>query len=222
MLKGSVKMYAARANGPARRMIIIDKNKLFPDMLIAALQGREKKVAVVNLYREFQTAIHRLHKDAPDFIVADIEGITGEVREMFLAIRKKSHADIIVVTEIKDVDVVFAAFEGGAIGYVLKESSAHEMIAAGDFSEKGGAPLSNTISKMLVYSFRKNPASPLSARETEVLDLMAKGKSFKEIGVELMVSAETVNNHARTIYQKLKVNTRAEALLKASRQHYIV
>ncbi|MEQ8927831.1 MAG: response regulator transcription factor, partial [Fulvivirga sp.] len=85
----------------------------------------------------------------------------------------------------------------------------------------GGAPMSSKIAKMVVASFQKNPNSPLSPRETEVLELLAKGKSYSMIADELFVTKETAKSHIKNIYSKLQVNSKSEAIAKATKEKLI-
>jgi DNA-binding NarL/FixJ family response regulator len=81
-----------------------------------------------------------------------------------------------------------------------------------DEVQTGGAPMSGKIAKMVVDSFQKNQNSPLTSRETEVLEQLAKGKSYSIIADELFIHKETVKSHIKNIYFKLQVNSKAEAL----------
>ena len=81
--------------------------------------------------------------------------------------------------------------------------------------------MSSKIAKMVVASFQKNPNSPLSPRETEVLELLAKGKSYSMIAQELFVTKETAKSHIKNIYSKLQVNSKSEAIAKATKEKLI-
>jgi len=85
----------------------------------------------------------------------------------------------------------------------------------------GGAPMSNKIARMVVESFQRNYDTPLSPRETEVLELLAKGKSYSVIADEIFVHKETVKSHIKNIYFKLQVNSKADAIEKAFKEKYI-
>ena len=86
---------------------------------------------------------------------------------------------------------------------------------------EGGAPMSMNIAKMVVGSFRKNHESILSERETEVITLLAQGKSYKSIGDTLFISRNTIKFHIKNIYEKLQVNSREMAIREASEKRYI-
>jgi DNA-binding NarL/FixJ family response regulator len=127
---------------------------------------------------------------------------------------KKTHPDIniIVLTVHEDSDMVFEALCAGASGYITKNANHSRLLDAIDEVQTGGAPMSGKIAKMVVDSFQKNQNSPLTSRETEVLEQLAKGKSYSIIADELFIHKETVKSHIKNIYFKLQVNSKAEAL----------
>jgi DNA-binding NarL/FixJ family response regulator len=96
-----------------------------------------------------------------------------------------------------------------------------ELLEAIDEVENGGAPMSMKIAKMVVNSFQKNTNSPLYLRETQVLELLAQGKSYSTIGDELFITKETAKTHIKNIYSKLEVRSKAEAIAKANEKKYI-
>ena len=81
--------------------------------------------------------------------------------------------------------------------------------------------MSSKIAKMVVNSFQKNPNSPLSSRETQVLELLSKGKSYSMIAQELFITKETAKSHIKNIYSKLQVNSKSEAIAKATKEKLI-
>ena len=85
----------------------------------------------------------------------------------------------------------------------------------------GGAPMSISIARMVVSSFQKAANSILSDRETEVITLLAQGKSYKSIGETLNISRNTIKFHIKNIYEKLEVNNREDAISLASEKKYI-
>jgi DNA-binding NarL/FixJ family response regulator len=87
--------------------------------------------------------------------------------------------------------------------------------------ENGGAPMSTNIARLVVSSFHRNRQSPLTARELEVLELLASGKSYSTIADQLFVDKETIKSHIKNIYLKLEVHSKAEAIEKARKSKYI-
>jgi DNA-binding NarL/FixJ family response regulator len=124
-----------------------------------------------------------------------------------------------MLTVYKDIQVIFQALKAGACGYVLKRADEKEILEAIEEVRAGGAPMTSQVARMVVRSFMQ-PASghseteQLSPREKEILELVAKGHSNKEIGSLLHISFGTVRNHLMHIYEKLHVRCRTEAAAK--------
>ena len=126
---------------------------------------------------------------------------------------------IIMLTVYDDSDRIFLALQMGASGYLLKRSTADEILEAIRNVKAGGAPMSNYIARKVVQSFEQkgpsaNPAENLSSRETEILTYLAKGCSNKKVAEVLGLSTETVRSYLKNIYTKLQVHSRSEAVIK--------
>lgn len=126
--------------------------------------------------------------------------------------------EFIMLTVYEDSERIFQALAAGASGYLLKQAEIGEIHEAILQVNQGGAPMSGHIARKVVTAFRPAAAAlpgtfqNLTARESEILDLLSKGLLYKEIAEHLKVSYNTVNNHVRHIYEKLHVNTRTEAV----------
>lgn len=131
-----------------------------------------------------------------------------------------ARTQFIMLTVEEDSEKVFESLKSGATGYLVKHVSPEEILSAVTSVHDRGAPLSSHIARMVVSTFRQGSnagaaaESQLSAREEDVLRLLAKGYRSKEIGDELNISIGTVNTHVRHIYEKLHVRSRAEAVAK--------
>ena len=136
---------------------------------------------------------------------------------------KKIRTDIeIIVVTVHDDDIkVFDALCAGASGYLTKNISPQNLLNAIDEVSTGGAPMSTNIARMVIKSFQKSAESPLSSRETEVLQLLGRGKSYTMIADDLFIDKETVRSHIKNIYRKLEVSSKAEAIEKANRERFI-
>lgn len=125
---------------------------------------------------------------------------------------------VIMVTVYADTDLIFQALKAGACGYILKRSRPEEIIQAVADVCAGGAPMTPEIARMVVRSFRApSPASHvegLTARESEILQLVTEGLSNKEIAQRANISAGTVRIHLGHIFEKLHVRCRTEAAAK--------
>jgi DNA-binding NarL/FixJ family response regulator len=126
---------------------------------------------------------------------------------------------VIMVTVYKDSERIFQALKAGANGYLIKSAPPEQMIAAIRDVSTGSAPLSGPIALRVVEHFHKMGPAPkeadnLSNRERQVLDLLAMGFTYKEIGAKLNIEAETVRGYVKRICQKLHVRSRLEAVAK--------
>ena len=177
---------------------------------------------VVNSYDNAEDAIKNLKKDAPEIILMDLE-LPGMNGIEAIGVIKKSNPgiELIVNTIYENSELVFQALCAGASGYITKNTSHSELLDAIDEVINGGAPMSSKIAKMVVNSFQKNPNSPLSSRETQVLELLSKGKSYSMIAQELFITKETAKSHIKNIYSKLQVNSKSEAIAKATKEKLI-
>ena len=138
-----------------------------------------------------------------------------------------------VLADTNDDPHIVSAIESGATGYVLKSEIESNLISAIRLLAAGGSPVSPTVAKSVLralrtytsHSIEKSPVSmqsnPLSERETEILQLLAKGMSFNEIGDILTISPHTVTAHIKKIYRKLQVHSRGEAVYEASQMGLI-
>lgn len=203
------------------RIVIVEDNDVVREGLTLMINHTDK-FKVINAYRKAEPAVKNLLEDQPDIVLMDLElpGIHGEEATFKMkGIRPETK---IVVNSVRDEpESVFKALCAGAIGYIKKDAQFRKVIEALEEVVKGGAPMSPAIANMVVSSFQKNPVSPLSARETEVLSLLAKGKSYSIIADEIFVHKETVKSHIKSIYQKLQVNSKPEAIEKAIKNRLI-
>ena len=177
---------------------------------------------VVSAYSNCEDAIKNISRDSPDIILMDIElpGMNGI--EGIKIIKKQVHdINIVVITVHENSDLVFDALCAGACGYITKTSNYSKLLEGIKEAQAGGAPMSSNIARMVVESFQKNSNSPLTKRETQVLELLSKGKSYSVIADELFIHKETVKSHIKNIYYKLQVNSKADAIEKALKEKFI-
>ena len=126
---------------------------------------------------------------------------------------------IVMLTVYEDTESVFNALAAGASGYLLKQAVREELFDAIRQVHAGGSPMTSHIARKVVQAFRQpianeSETSRLSAREQQVLELLAKGFLYKEIGDNLGISYDTVHNHIRHVYEKLHVRSRSQAVAK--------
>lgn len=188
---------------------------------------RNGYVFLINKYSEFEctgfnsaeSVLKRLETETANVILMDVNlpGMSGiECTKRI----KLMHPEILIMmfTVYENNENVFSALEAGASGYILKQSTPTDLIAAIEELCRGGSPMSSVIARKVVNSFKsipaENAAAGLSNREREVLDLLAAGDRYKDIGDKLFISISTVRSHIQKIYDKLHVHNRTEALNK--------
>jgi DNA-binding NarL/FixJ family response regulator len=157
-----------------------------------------------------------------DVYLLDLGLPDGSGIDFIPQIRRAGDAKIVVLTSFGDKDTVVQTIEAGADGYLLKDSTTAAILEAVQAAMEGGAPISAAAAVHLLERLRapakENAADDmptLSARETELLQLFAKGYSYKETARLLSISPLTVGNHVRSIYRKLDVHSRSEAVYEA-------
>jgi DNA-binding NarL/FixJ family response regulator len=180
---------------------------------------------------DLASARQAMRTAVPDVLLIDLGLPDGSgidlIRE---TARRRPETDIMVITVFGDEDHVLASIEAGATGYILKDSLPAEFVQLIKELRAGGSPISPVIARQLLKRLKPQGSgtasplaeqTPLSARETEVLGLIAKGFSFGEIAGLLGVSPHTVISHVKKIYQKLAVHSRGEAVYEAGKMGLI-
>jgi DNA-binding NarL/FixJ family response regulator len=183
-------------------------------------------VGVASNKRDAQSLIER---EEFDVLLIDLGLPDGNGTELIRAVsQRRPDTDIMVVTVFGDEQHVVSAIEAGATGYILKDSTPADVISCIKLLRAGGSPVSPVVARSVLRAIRnrmggtstRSPTAPennpLSARETEILQLLAKGMSFNEIGEILGISPHTVTAHIKKIYRKLAVHSRGEAVYEAT------
>lgn len=162
----------------------------------------------------------------PDLFLMDIGLPDGSGYDMVPEIKARSTAKALIVSAFGDRETVVQALSAGADGYLLKDSTPEQVLDGIAITLDGGAPVSPAAAVYLIDLLRR-PArddmresgeindSRLTIRETELLQAFAAGHSYKEAARILGMSPHTVGNHVKSIYRKLEVNSRSEAIRKA-------
>jgi DNA-binding NarL/FixJ family response regulator len=175
-------------------------------------------------YGDTAQALESLPKDKPDAVLMDINLIGSTGVECVRHLKPLLPAtQFLMLTVYEDSDHIFAALAAGATGYLLKDTSRDELLAAIHQIMTGGSPMSSSIARRVVMSFARvqSPATGLevlSPREQSVLSLLTKGYLYKEIADQLGISGPTVNTYIRRIYEKLQVHSRSQAIAKYLKQ----
>ena len=187
------------------------------ESLAVLLRGSEG-VSLRGAYESAEAALEAVPLSPPDVLLMDIHlpGMSGIdcVRKLTLKI---PDLHVIMLTVYEDPDAIFDSLSAGASGYLLKRTPPEKILEAIRDVCRGGAPMSSQIARKVVQSFSSSATEPsqgLTAREHEILGLLARGYRYKEIGDALNISTETVRSHLHKVYHKLHVRSRTEAVRK--------
>lgn len=172
-------------------------------------------------YRSMEEAIEKIPRQVPDVLLSDIglpgmSGIDGvrRLKELYPGLL------VLMLTVYDDDERIFDAMCAGACGYLLKKTPPARLIASLQEVVDGGAPMSPEVARRVIALFREirppeRAEYHLTPHETRLLKLFVEGHNYKTAAVELKVSVNTINFHVRSIYDKLQVHSRSEAVAKA-------
>jgi DNA-binding NarL/FixJ family response regulator len=212
------------------RVLLVDDHALFLRGLADVLSG-VADLDVVGTAADGAEAVERAAETIPDVVLMDVRmpGIGGieatrRIRNAHPAMR------VLILTVSEDEEDLFAAVRAGAAGYLLKELPIEEVADAVRAVSRGRALLSPLMAPKLLSEFNvlsrrleeQHGGGPrLTGRELEVLRLVAKGMSNRDIANELVIAENTVKNHVRNILEKLQVRSRMEAAMFAVREKLV-
>ena len=220
-------MNKRKVNSPIQVALVEDDPNLRAN-LMAMLNGSAGFHCQAT-YPDGQAALRGIPANRPDVVLMDINlpGMLGTdcVRQLK---DLTPNLPVLMLTVYEDSELIFKSLMSGATGYLLKRTSKEKLLEAIREVDAGGAPMSRQIARRVVQYFQKFDEVPaaektrqsaaatvnLTEREKEVLAALAKGYAYKEIADQLKISFETVRTHLRTIYEKLHVHSRTEAVLK--------
>lgn len=207
-------------NSAMTKVAIVEDNPTLRQYL-AELVSNTEGYGCVCTCGSAEEAMVKVPEAKPHVVLMDIHlpGESGIACTAYLR-AKMPAVQVIMLTVYKDIETIFEALKAGACGYVLKRSDEQEILDAIAEVRAGGAPMTSQVARMVVRSF-SHDSSPeraetnqLSPREAEILALVAKGLSNKEVGNTLSISVGTVRIHLGHIYEKLHVRCRTEAAVK--------
>ncbi len=196
------------------RVVIVEDDKLIREGF-ASLVNESERFTCVASYDICENALKNLVNDDPQIVLMDI-GLSGI--EGIRRIKKlRPHIDIIFVTVHEDDYKIFEALCAGASSYLTKNISPEKLLDKMDEVQRGGAPMSTNIARMVIKSFQKSTELHLSARETEILQQLSKGKSYSMLIDEFSIDKETIRVHIKNIYRKLEANSKTEIHKKSDK-----
>jgi len=208
-------------------IMIVDDHPLFREGLKSII-GRDQRYEIVDEAGSGQSALEKAAKIKPDLIMIDLSlpDMSGiQLTRQILA--KLPQIKIIIVTMHSKVDYMAEAFQAGATGFVVKESAAEGLLKGIETVLKGDYFLDSAVSAQVVETLKKLPGKEtkindavygtLTAREQEILRLLAEGLSAKEIAQKLFISPKTVENHRANLMNKLDLHSTIELVRYAAK-----
>ncbi|MCO5224483.1 MAG: response regulator transcription factor [Thermomicrobiales bacterium] len=183
---------------------------------IAGMLAQTDGIEVIGEASNGQEAMPLIRSLSPDVILLDLRMPVIDGTELITRLRSDGNQVGILVLTTYDSDAdILRAIEAGANGYLLKDTSHDDLIRAIEATSVGDSWLTPSVAAQLMRSVRQPEGEQLSSRETDVLRLVAKGNSNKEIAAALHVSQATVKTHLIHIFRKLDVNDRTAAVTLA-------
>jgi DNA-binding NarL/FixJ family response regulator len=190
------------------------------------LIGSSKGLHIIGACDSAERALRWPRQPSPNVILLDVElpgtdgaSAVGDILARF------PNAAIVMLTARGDDETIFRAICAGASGYLLKHTPPETLVSAILAAREGGAPMTPSVASRVVSLFRrvvpKASDTQLSQQELRVLSLLAEGHSYASSGEEMGVSVNTIRNYIRSVYEKLHVHSKSEAVSKALRRGLI-
>ena len=200
---------------PILKVVVVEDDPLLLQKLSEALEGAPD-MQLVAAAASAEALLERL--DTLDFKVALIDlGLPGMSGQELIAHlhQHRPQAELVAHTIFETPDTVVAAVRAGASGYLVKGLPLPRLLDSLRSLDEGGAPLTPRIARIVIQHLQTSDPSPLTGRESQVLQHLADGYAYKEIAESMVVSTHTVHTHVKNIYQKLAVTGRKAAVHKA-------
>ena len=208
------------------RVAVVEDNDELREGLARLIDGGSS-TACVGVYGRCDELLAALPGVRPDVVVMDIglpgmSGIEGVAKIKALA----PATEILMVTVYEDEENIFQAIRAGASGYLLKKTLPGRLLDAIAEIHAGGAPMTASIARKVLAAFKGNapastPESSLSLREREILSALVNGQSYKMIADSCGISIDTVRSHIKSIYGKLRVHSKSEAVAAALKNRLV-
>jgi DNA-binding NarL/FixJ family response regulator len=187
---------------------------------LAALIRRAPNFKLVGDYADAESALKEIPRHPPDVVLMDINlpGMNGvECVRQLKAVAPS--VQVLMLTVYEDSDSLFNSLKAGASGYLLKRTASERLLEAVRDVHAGGSPMTPQLARRVVQFFSKtsgeqSSVAKLTPGEKEFLDQLAKGYAYKEIADRMNISIDTVRSYVRTVYEKLHVHSRTEAVVK--------
>jgi DNA-binding NarL/FixJ family response regulator len=205
------------------RLLLVEDHTLVREGTREMLE-RDQSLRVIGEAEDGPSAIAMAEELRPDMILVDLDLPILNGIEVIRRVRAKPEGPVaLVLSAYDDEDYVMAALSAGATGYLLKTAHADELIAAVHAAARGETVLHGSVGRTLLARAQHSGGEHelLSTRELEVLRLAARGARTKEIAGQLSVSSRTVEGHLTSIFNKLGVSSRTEAIVHAAARGWV-
>lgn len=201
-------------------LAIIEDNQTVLDYLIQITREAFPDTEVY-AFSDGESAIKSLESNRVEMVLFDIElpGMSG-IECLYRLKGMQPELKCMMLTNFDDADNIFKALKAGASSYILKHTQPEKIIEALEELDQGGSPMSSQIARKVLDIFHQHvnmvntSFQSLSFREQELIQLLAQGFRYRDIGDKMFISEDTVRTHIRNIYAKLHVNCRMDALKK--------
>ncbi|HEY4142230.1 MAG TPA: response regulator transcription factor [Pseudolabrys sp.] len=212
------------------RIAIVEDDVTLRQVLVSTLEA-DPDYVVVGQFADGESAVRNMPALGPDMVLIDL-GLPDMSGIDVIRLLKASDpdCDILVVTIFGDERTITSALEAGANGYLLKGASLEELRRDVRHLRIGGSPLSPMVARQLLNKLQAKPAdnkpqvgngTKLTKREHDILQMIAKGFSYAETSQICGVASATVHSHLKSIYRKLEVHSKTEAVYEARRRSLI-
>jgi len=206
------------------RVVVVDDEPAYLNALQRTL-SHMPDCEVLGFCKDGSEAYELCLKNPPDVLLTDINMPRMNGIELIRKLLKREKTvNVVILTVNEEDETIFDAFRAGALGYLLKTSTPQDVIEAIRLADRGEAKITPKVAAKVIDDFRRvkddddtddTELYVLSDRESEILDLIAKGLRNKEIANQLCIAEKTVKNHVSSILKALQVNSRTEAAMKA-------
>jgi DNA-binding NarL/FixJ family response regulator len=208
-----------------KSVVVVEDDRTLRQQIVDILASASD-IRCIGAFASAEEALKAIPAKTPDVVLMDIKlpGMSGidcvaKLKRMLPSLQ------IIMVTIFEDSERIFRALKAGASGYLVKSRPPEQLLEAIRDVHSGGSPMSSHIARKVVQHFHLLDPSPkeaenLSPREEQVLDLLASGFIYKEIGDKLNISVETVRTYVKNICHKMHVRNRLEAVAKHRLEPY--
>lgn len=202
------------------RIVIYDDNSDLRDGLSVLLKGTVG-FELVGAFANCANVEEEIAQLLPDVVLMDIDmPVANGIQGLKVIKEKYPQVNVLMLTVFEDNEHIFDAICSGAVGYMLKRTPPAKLLEAIQDANNGGAPMTSSIARKVLQMLPPQKrvletAHNLTERETEILNLLVKGNSYKMIADICFISMDTVRSHIKKIYEKLHVHSQTEAVAKA-------